>query len=301
MLIPSKFSGYRAGRRVYPKKGDAPAPDPAAGEAALRQVALNERQYNEYIGPGGDREFIRGVTNEALGIQRGTAERTNALSDYQLEQMRANNDRYWDSTVPYQNALDADIDRLYSPEGINNQVNTAVADVNAATANSRGQMQRGMTRIGVNPMSGAYASMGNATSVGQASAMASAANKTRTAAEQAGLATKFQSLGAKLGMAGLGSTNAGLATSAMGTGLSAAGGMSGSAASMIGANNQSYGAFNSGMAQGISGYNNFNANQISAANANAQNDPFNSLLGMAAGVGGNLATGYGLKALGVIK
>lgn len=286
MLIPNKHSGYLAGQRLYPKK-DAAAPDPALGQASLRQIELAEKQWNEYVKEGGDRDWLRGVTEEALGIQRQTSDKAAELSDYQLGSMQRNDDRYWNNTVPYQDMVDGEIDRLYSDAGIQNQVNNATADVNAAMSNANAQAQRGLTRMGVNPNSGAFGNMANATSLQQATAMASAANKTRTAAEQAGLATRFQSLGAKLGMSGLGATSAGLATSALGTGLSAAGGMTGAAANNIGTNNATFGSAMSGMSQGISnGTNVFNAQANAQAQANnASGEMFGSILGAGAQLG----------------
>lgn len=260
-------------------KSRAPAPDPRMGEAANRQIALAERQWEDYIGPGGDRDWMRGIANESLGISRSTAERSNALNDYQLDQMRRNNDRYWGNTVPYQDRVDSEIDRLYSQDGINNQVNMATADVSGAMSNARQQGLRSMSRMGVNPMSGAFGQNNNAMSVQQAQAMASAATKTRTAAEQAGLASRFQSLGAKLGMAGLGATNAGLATSALGLGLGAGQGMTGAGAASIGANNQSFGSAMGGMSAGIQGLGSFTGLQQNAAQINTANDPFATLLG----------------------
>ena len=282
MLIPSKFSGYLAGKRLYPKK-DAAAPDPRIGEAANRQIALAEKQWEEYVKEGGDRDWLRGITEGALGISRQNAASAQELKDYQLASMERNDDRYWNNTVPYQDRLDSEIERMYSQEGIDNQVNNATADVNAAMSNSRAQGLRAMSRMGVNPMSGAYGEGNNGLSLQQATAMASAANKTRTAAEQAGMATRFQSLGAKLGMAGLGGTSAGLAMSAMGTGQNAASGMSSAAASNIATNNATFGQTMSGMGSGISGWNSFESNKINAANVNAQNDPFGTILGAAAG------------------
>ena len=260
-------------------KSRAPAPDPRMGEAAARQIALAERQWEDYIREGGDRDWMRGIANEAMGISRSTAERSNALSDYQLEQMRMNNDRYWGNTVPYQDRVNSEIDRLFSPEGIRNQVDMATADVTGAMSNARAQGLRTMQRMGVNPMSGAFGEGNNAMSVQQAQAMASAANKTRTAAEQAGLASRFQSLGAKLGMAGLGATNAGLATSALGTGLGAGQGMMGAGAGSISANNQTFGSTMGGMSAGIQGLGSFTGLQQNAAQINNQNDPFATLLG----------------------
>lgn len=271
-------------------KGDAPAPDPAIGAAALRQIELAERQWNEYTKEGGDRQWLRGVTEEALGIQRQTSDKAAQMSDYQLATAQRRDNEYFNETVPYRGMVDANIERLYSDAGINNQVNNATADVNAAMSNAQAQAQRGLTRMGVNPNSGAFANMANATSLQQATALAAAANKTRTAAEQAGLASRFQSLGAKLGLAGLGATNAGLATSALGTGLSAAGGMTGAAASNIGANNQTFGSVMGGMSQGISG-----ATGLYSAQANAQaqaNNASGEMFGSILGAGTRLGAAY---------
>ena len=272
-------------------KNSAPAPDPRMGEAANRQIALAERQYEDYIAPGGDRDWMRGLADEAIGISRSTAERSNAMNDYQLGMMRFSDDRYRTNTIPYQDMVDSEIDRLYSPAGIDRQVNDAVADTTAATSNARSQAQRGLTRMGVNPMSGAFGNMTNATSLQQATMMATAANKTRTAAEQAGLATRFQSLGAKLGMAGLGATNAGLAQSALGTGLAAGQSMTGAGAASIGMNNQSFGSAMGGMSAGISGLGQYTGLQQNAAQINASNDPFNTILGAATGIGSAWALG----------
>lgn len=260
-------------------KSKAPAPDPRMGESAIRQIALAERQWADYTRPGGDRDWMRGIVDESLGISRSTAERSNALNDYQLAQMRRNDDRYWGNTVPYQDRLDADIEQMFNPAGIQRQVDRALADVGAATSNARAQGLRAMARMGVNPASGAFAAQENAMAIQQAQAMAGAANKTRMAAEQAGLASRFQSLGAKLGMAGLGATNAGLATSALGLGLGAGQGMTGAGAASIGANNQSFGSAMGGMSAGIQGLGSFTGLQQNAAQINNANNPFATLLG----------------------
>ena len=266
-------------------KGDAPAPDPRMGEAALRQIALAEKQWEEYSKEGGDRDWLRDITDRAISTYEDTQKATKEMSEYQLGQAQRRDNEYWNETVPYRGMVDDNIERLYSQDGIQNQVNNATADVNAAMSNTRAQAERGLTRMGVNPNSGAFSNMANATSLQQATAMASAANKTRTAAEQAGLASRFQSLGAKLGLAGLGATNAGLATSALGTGLSAAGGMTGAAANNIGTNNATFGTTMSGMSQGISGYGNYVGLQQNATKINNDADPFTSLLGAGAQMG----------------
>lgn len=288
------LSAFRPGpggsMRLFKK--DGPAPDPAIGAAALRQIDLAERQWNEYVKEGGDRDWLKGITDEAMDIQREQAQKSGELTDYQLGMMKFSDDRYRTNTIPYQDRLDAEIERLYSPTAIEGRVGAVAADTAAGMDNTMAQMRRGLDRRGVNPNSGNAMALENANSVAKATAVTSAANKTRQAMEQVGLATKFQSLGAKLGIAGLGSTNAGLATSAMGTGLNAAGGMGGSAAGMIGTNNATFNASMGGMTAGISGA---NANASNAIRANESGGDF---WGGAGSIMGGLAN---MKTAGLIS
>jgi hypothetical protein len=296
MLIRSKFEGYsKDGIRLYPKKDEA-APDPRIGEATMRQIDLAEKQWAEYSKEGGDRDWLRSVTEDALDIQRGSADKAAELTDYQLGMMKFSDDRYRNNTIPYQDKLDAEIEDMYSAPRIEQRVGAVQSDVAAGMDNTQAQMRRGLDRRGVNPNSGAAMALENSNSVAKASAMTSAANKTRQAMEQAGLATKFQSLGAKLGIAGLGSTNAGLATSAMGTGLAAANGMSGSAAGMINTNNSTFGSTMSGMSAGISGANTNAANSIRASEN--QGDMMGSIIGAGAQLGAAYMTGGASLAAG---
>jgi hypothetical protein len=251
MLIQDKHSGYLRGTRLCLKKDEA-APDPRMGEAALRQIEIAEKYWDSYSAPGGERDWLKGITEETLAIQRGTADKANEVADYQLDQMRFNDNRYRTNTIGYQDKLDAEIEELYSKDAINNRASAAGLDTGAAMDAAGDQMRRGLSRRGVNVNSGNFAAMENAQSLMRGQAVASASNKTRQAMEQAGIATKFQSLGAKLGLTGLGATNASLAMGGMGTGLQAAGGMNAGAAGMIGTNNNAMGAVQGGMSSGIS-------------------------------------------------
>ena len=270
-------------------KGGAPAPDPRMGQAALEQINLNKQIYQDYRTQ--DMPWIRSVADEALGISRGNAQRAQALSDYQLESMRRNDARYWNTAVPFEDRLLQDVNRFDSQAYKEGLVNQALADTQAQFSNAQTQQQRGLARMGVNPNSGRAMALGNQTALAQAAAMASAANKTRQAAEQVGLSTKMQMYGGMRGLAGLGATNAQLGLGAMGTGQGAAGGMMSAAGGYLGANNAALGAMNSGMSAGIQGLGSYNRLQQNAANINAQNDPLNTMLGVAAGVGMNWALG----------
>lgn len=340
-------------------KSSAPAPDPRMGEAANRQLDMAEAQWQDYV--NNERPWMRDVANQALGLSRDSAalaqdqfgfsrdvtnrqlgiadeqlgltrsqvERANALSDYQLEQMRFNDNRYRTVAVPFEDQLLKDVNRFDSDAYKSGLIAQAQADVGAAFDRAGAENIRSQQRRGVNPNSGAAAALANQNSVSKAMAMASAANKTRQAADQVGLSTKMQMYGGMKGLAGLGATNAGLATGAMGAGTSAIGtgmgalnagvgamgignsalgamqsggsGMLGAGAGYLGANNAAFGSAMGGMSAGISGLGSYTQLGQRAAEINNANDPFGAMLGLAAGVGGNLATGWGLKSLGVIK
>ena len=208
-------------------KGGAPAPDPRMGEAALEQINLNKQIYQDYRTQ--DMPWMRGIAEEVVGISRGNAARAQALADYQLASMRRNDERYWNTAVPFEDRLLQDVNRFDSQAYKDQQVAQALADTQTQFSNAQAQQQRGLARMGVNPNSGRAQALANQTSIAQAAAMASAANKTRQAAEQVGLSTKMQMYGGMRGLAGLGATNAQLGLGAMGTSNQSAAGMTGAA------------------------------------------------------------------------
>lgn len=270
-------------------KSSAPAPDPRMGEAANRQIELAERQFADY--QNNDRPWMRSIADQALGIQRSTADRTNALSDYQLENMRFNDARYRNIAIPFENELLEDVRRFDSQGYKDQMVSSALGDVQSQFSNVREQQRRGLARMGVNPNSGKSLAMGNMMGFEQAKAMASAANKTRMAADQVGLSTKMSMYGGMKGLAGLGNANASLAMGSLGTGLSAAGGMSGAGSAYVNANNSSFGTSMAGMSAGIQGMGNYTQLGQNAAQINNANDPMGTILGAAAGIGTKWALG----------
>ena len=256
---------------------DIPEQDPRFAEAALRGQELNEQMYRDYREQ--DMPWIRSVANEVLGISRDNAARSQALADYQLEAMRRNDARYWNTVVPFEDRLLQDVNRFDSQAYKEGLVNQALADTQAQFSNAQAQQQRDLARMGINPNSGRAMALGNQTAIAQAAAMASAANKTRQAADQIGLSTKMQMYGGMRGLAGLGATNAQLGIGAMGAGQSAAAGMTGATGSYAAANNAALDTFNRGNAAQIGAYNSLYSSQVAAANAAAAADPFATLLG----------------------
>jgi hypothetical protein len=259
------------------------------GEAANRQIALSEAQWADYQNT--ERPWLQGIADRALGIQQRSADSAAALSDYQLGAMKKNDDRYWNTAVPFEDQLLSDVNRFDSAGYKNNQVNMAKADVQEAFDNAGAESRRGLMRRGVNPGSGAALATQGMNDIGRATAMATAANKTRMAADQIGLSTKMSMYGGMKGLAGLGATNAQLATGALGTGLGAAGGMNATGSGMVNNTNSSFGSAMGGMSAGINGLGQYTQLGQSAAQINNANDPFNTILGAAAGGAG----AYGMK------
>lgn len=296
-----------------------PPPDPAIGQAAHDQIDFARQQYADYMAPGGDRDFMRSTTDralamgdeslnvqrESLGIQRRSEDRASELQQYELGQARRNDDRYFGVAVPFEDQLLKQVNDQDTDSYRDGQVQRALADTEMQFSNARQQGLRAMNRRGANPDSGAYGAMMADGGRAQALAMATAANKTRLASQQVGLSNKMQMYGGMKGLAGLGATSASLALGANGQALNAGQGMGNTAAGMLsvgqsgigasgaylGANNSAAGLRTSGLGAGISGLNAQYGNQVAAAKVQADSDPFNTILGAAAGAGMRYFTG----------
>jgi hypothetical protein len=254
-----------------------------------------------------------GIARDQLGLTRSQVERANALGDYQLGQMRFNDERYRNVAIPFEDKLLADVNRFDSAAYKQGLIGQAQADVGSAFDRASTESMRNNQRRGVNPNSGAALAMSNQNSMAKATAMASAANKTRQAAEQVGLSTKMQMYGGMKGLAGLGATNAGLATGAMGAGTGAigtgygslnagvgamgvgnsalgamqsgAGGMMSAGGSYLNANNAAAGVFNQGTSAGIQGLGSYTSLGQNATQINNAADPTAAILGAGAQLG----------------
>ncbi len=268
-------------------KNSAPAPDPRMADAALRQIDLAEQQYQDYR--NFDAPLVREAAMAALGISRDNATRANALSDYQLESMKFNDNRYRTVGIGFEDRLLEDVNRFDSADYKQGQIAAARADVQESFDNAASQSARGLMRRGVNPASGMALATAGMNDIAKATALATAANKTRMAADQVGLSTKMQMYGGMRGLAGLGATSAQLATSGISAGNQSGAGMSGATGSMVSSNATGFGSAMSGMSAGIQGLGSYSQLGIQAADVNAKNDPLNTVLGA--------ATAYGMKTL----
>lgn len=160
----------------------------------------------------------------------------------------------------------------------------AIGDVNQAFDSARGQGLRMMTRMGVNPNDGRMAAMNTQLQGQQALAQATAANKVRQAARMEGFAMTDRANNALAGYPAMGmqATGAGAGFGAQGLNLANAG---------LAGMNSGFGA--AGQMAGQMGQNATNmwGQQANAYNQSQANDPFNTILGAAAGVGTSWALG----------
>lgn len=270
--------GWKGGMTLEGGKDQA-APDPRLGKASEEQVALNRQMYQDYRAV--DAPFMQDIAKRVLGISEGNAARAGALSDFQLDQMRRNDARYQSTVVPLENELIQDARRYDSEAYKEGMVGRAMADAQQSFDQVRTQGLRMQARMGLNPADAKF--FGPQMEIAQANALTSAANKTRLAADQIGLSTKLQTYGGIKGIAGLGATNAQLAIGAIGAGNQSGAGMTNAYGSYLNANNAAAGVMNQGVGVGLTGLSNYSAQGIQAAQANNAADPFNTILGAAAG------------------
>ena len=278
MLVPSKHSGYQAGIRLYPggKGGSsAPPPDPRLVAAQINSMGVQDRMINQLMA-NADRMMPLQEQELRFGLETGR-------TAYNQSQ----EDRTWmldrrGSLSGLQDTMVSDANEFNLAQRTDQMLGEANADVSSAFSNARDQQSRGLSRMGVNPSSGKALAMGNQTAIAQAAAQAGAAGKVRQAAKAEGFALTDRAsnalagypamgmaatgAGAGYGASGLSMANAGLA--GMNSGYGAAGGMAG----QMGSNA-------TGMFNAQANYKN-SQDQIAASN-----DPWNSILGAATGVG----------------
>ena len=136
--------------------GGAPKPDPQIGKAAL-ETAETGRQYLAWM------QDQAAITN-----------------DWATQDRR----RQQNVFVPLENEYIREARNYDSPERRQAAVNEAVADVRSQSALARGQQQRQMSAMGVNPASGRFRAASRSQATSEALAAAGAANVARRQVEQ---------------------------------------------------------------------------------------------------------------------
>lgn len=263
------------------KSSSAAPPDPRLIDAQIRSMGIQDSAIQQILSNSN-----RMMPLQEEQMQFGLKTARQAYDDSQADRQFA---------LSRRSMLSGAQDQLFrDAQGFNTDARRAelagqaAGDVTQAFGLARGQQTRAMQAMGVNPDSGRFAAMGNQMTAQQALAQASAMNKVRQAARMEGymlndrasnalagypaMASGLNTQGAGFGAAGLGLANSGLG--GMNSGFGAAGGMAG----QMGSNA-------AGMYNAEANYK--NGQDKIAADSN----PFNTMLGAAAGVGTSWALG----------
>lgn len=155
---------------------DAPTPDPRMAEAALRNAQIGEealRWYREIY----DRD-LRPAQDEQRSLQRGLI--SDYLTDRQTQRQFAQEQQaYYNRTFrPIEEQMARDAMNYDSASNISRRQGIAGAAVTQAFSNAQQQSARNLSRMGLNPNSGAFA----ATNARLANAQALATAGARTGA-----------------------------------------------------------------------------------------------------------------------
>lgn len=273
------------GMRLHGGKGsDAPPPDPRLIEAQIKSLGIQDDAIQRVLNMSESMQpLIREQMSFGLQSAKTAFDQSQADRAYALERR--------DNLTEMQN-MQLDEARKFDSDVRSDQLaKNAVADVGMQAEQARQAMTRQQQRMGVNPSSGKALTLQSQSAIAEAAAKAGASNVARERGRAEGRAlvdratnslAGFPSMGlqttgagAAYGTAGLGLVGQGLTTLNSGntTAISGAASMGSNATSMYGAQ---------------ASYKN-SQDQIAASS-----DPFNTILGAAAGVG----TGWALKKWG---
>lgn len=192
-------------------KGSAPNPNPgmiasadAAKEIAGLQkqtademLAFYKEQYNDL------KPMLQELTQSEIEMSQANQRRADEYAQYERSTFR-----------PLERGIVADAASFDTEAKREQLAGSAAADVNAAFTNARGQENRALQRIGVNPNSGRFAALNEQLTLGQAGALAGAKNQARMDAENMGFARKMDAAGLGRGLATNASTAYGVSLNA---------------------------------------------------------------------------------------
>lgn len=198
------------------KKGGSKAPSipKEVGEAQLKMAETAERQqqwWEDEVYP-----WYKDSTEKQNALQEKLVDQYLSDSDWyrkytteQTDKANAIRDEYYDhwknDYKPIENQLISDAQKFNTDAYAEQQAQAAIGDVASQYANQRQQTAMNMSKLGVDPSSGAYMGQMNALGINQAAATAAASNAARQAAVQLGWDKNLQL--ANLGVQYAGITN----------------------------------------------------------------------------------------------
>ena len=269
--------------------GSTPQADPNIGAAQKQLADLSTEQWNMFkndVYP----ELLRQAKVAETRADEVWAQ-DKKIADFQLKNAETDRANYEKYGLPAAKRL-ADDANLYNTEGYQEQMaGQAVGDIAAAEEVARQTQVNRDRSYGIDPTSGRSGLGFNANNVQAALAKATAATQTREAAKQLGLQKQANVYNMAAGLPAQSLASANSAVSSGGASLAA--GESGMNATLktSGASNAATGTAMQGWGNvGSLGVGKYNAD-ISRYNAEAASNPWNTIIGAAAGVGTKYALG----------
>lgn len=265
----------------------APSPDPAIGQAALKEAELGEDWLN----------FAREQFNISTERQKEQDKLANEVTQNQLDASKqaqgwATKDRErWESTFkPLQDEFIDTAKNWDSAERQSERAAEAKADVINNATQARQAAERNMASMGINPTSGRYAGIDRAGYQATALAAAGAENTSRNAVRKEGVAMRADAINLGNGLAVNPATSLGLSSSTGSAAMGTTAGNNAQAAGLSSIMGQGYQGAMSGYGNQASILNQQYGNQLNAWQAQQQasaqaSGGLWSGLGSAAGMG----------------
>lgn len=224
----------------------APAPDPKIGEAALKQAQTGE----DWLSFARDAFAVSEVRQKELDdLTNRVTEQQLGLATDQAKWSREDRDRYNSVYQPLEDDFIKEATNYATEDRQNEAAAEARADVQTAAANNRAATERANAAVGITPGSGRFAGVQAASDLGTTLAEAGAANTSRQAVRDKGLALKADVVNLGKGLPAQAAAGAGGSVAASGAALGGAQGTNSQALAASTIMNAGYG----GAMQGYSG------------------------------------------------
>jgi hypothetical protein len=183
----------------------------AASDAAAQEIALSREALDWY----------KEIYNRESPQRERATETANQVASYQLQSMKDNDaisKDYWNyqknTFRPLEQKMVEGAQSFDTPARREAEAARAIAGVESQVGNETAQMQRQMSRMGVNPNSGRFAAMSTQRSLGEAGMKAGAANTARNNVELQGYARMADAANLGRGLGANQATSAGVALNA---------------------------------------------------------------------------------------
>lgn len=224
----------------------APAPDPQIGAAALKQAQTGE----DWLSFARDAFAVSEVRQKELDdLTNRVTEQQLGLATDQAKWSREDRERYNSVYKPIEDDFIKEATNYATEDRQSEAAAEARADVQTAAANNRAATERANASMGVTPGSGRFAGVQAASDLGVSLAEAGAANTSRQAVRDKGLALKADVVNLGKGLPAQAAAGAGGSVAASGTALSGSQASNSQALAASNIMNSGYG----GAMQGYSG------------------------------------------------